>query len=133
MGYDMGLFHLFHFLVVYLAIILLCMLLITMVDGMTLDLYLGPEYYLVEVVKHSIMKKVLIFILKTIAFFSILIGMVLVILPTIPSCFYSSISGINMYNQKGIIKFLAKPYLYLHSLLYKLLNTTPYKGDFVKI
>lgn len=57
--------------------------------------------------------------------------MVITVFPALPSTFYSTLYGINMYNQKGIIRILATPHLYLHSLLCKLLDITPYKKNYI--
>ena len=50
--------------------------------------------------------------------------------PAIPSSFIHVVTGLNMYNQKGIVKILATPYLWIHTMSCKLINTEPYKGNY---
>jgi type III secretory pathway component EscV len=65
--------------------------------------------------------------IKLLKFFLIIIGLIITIPFSIPSAVIHIFIGLNMYKQKGVIHYMAKPYLYCHTELCHFFYVEPYK------
>lgn len=66
---------------------------------------------------------------KLIKFLIIIAGLFITSIFATPSAIIHLFLGVNMYNQKGLIYYMAKPYLFFHTELCNLFNIEPYKEN----